>query len=262
MRITTLVLTLFHALLVCSQSLDSHSYNGIREMQKKNYKNAIVHFEKASATSNNKEEKLFIFANLAFSYQMEGDMNKALEYYNKALLIDSCDITLRQQRGGIYMYLDSTEKAIQDYSYILDREPSNTNALFCRAQIYANSGQFDKSRADYHVLMSIAPNDDNVHLGYARLYQKEARYNECLMLLGQLIHDNPDRAEFYIARSDVSRELRQFELALLDIEKAIELDHANSEYYRLQSILLEKLGKKEAAKKSRNTANMLKNRNR
>ena len=107
--------------------------------------------------------------------------------------------------------------------------------------------------------MQIDPNDNNTRLGYARLYQKEKRYNECLMLLGQLIEDNPSRAEFYISRSDVSREMGHTELALLDVDKAIELEPENANFHNLKSILLDKLGKKEAARRSQSKANMLKN---
>ena len=61
---------------------------------------------------------------------------------------------------------------------------------------------------------------------------------------------NPDIAEYYIARSDVERELEQYELAMMDIKKAIELSPGNSSYYTLQAILYEKMGNRKAATES------------
>ena len=52
----------------------------------------------------------------------------------------------------------------------------------------------------------------------------------------------------------------QTELALMDVEKAIELQPENGNYYTLQSILLDRLGKKEAAKQSRFKAAKFKSR--
>lgn len=141
----------------------------------------------------------------------------------------------------------------------MEREPGNRSALFYRAHIYTLTGEFGKARADFHALMSIDPEDGNARLGYAKLYQKERRYNECLMLLGKLIEDYPSSAQYYIARSDVSREMGQTELALMDVEKAIELEPDNANHYRLQSILLDRLGRKDASAKSINIANRLMN---
>ena len=92
------------------------------------------------------------------------------------------------------------------------------------------------------------------------LYKNEGKYNESMILLNILIESVPDRAEFYIARSSVERIMGQTELALMDVEKAIELEPENSNHYTLQSILLERLGKKEAAKQSRFKAAKYKNR--
>ena len=70
-------------------------------------------------------------------------------------------------------------------------------------------------------------------------------------MLTLLIEDNPAIAEYYIARSNVERLMGHTELALMDVEKAIELEPENGNHYTLQSILLDRLGKKEAAKQSR-----------
>lgn len=260
MRITSAILAFIFIQSAYSQNFGTLCNDGIESIRKKEYQKAMTHFEKAVIASEDNGEKLYALANLAFSCQMVGKFEKAIDNYSKALLIDKHDITLLQQRAGIYMFLDSAERAIADYSLVLEKEPGNTSALLHRAHIYTNTGQFGKARGDYHRLMSIDPEECNTRLGYARLYQKEKRYNECLMLLGLLIEDYPAMAELYIARSDVSREMGQTELALMDVDKAIELEPENTNHYKLQSILFDMLGKKEAAEKSRRTANRLMNR--
>jgi Tfp pilus assembly protein PilF len=74
------------------------------------------------------------------------------------------------------------------------------------------------------------------------------------MIMNRLIEKHPKIAELYIARSDVERERGQYELAMMDIEKAIEIDPQNANNYILQAIIFEKMGKKEAARKSREKA--------
>jgi Flp pilus assembly protein TadD len=48
-----------------------------------------------------------------------------------------------------------------------------------------------------------------------------------------------------------------YELALMDVNKAISIIPGNANYYKLQAFLLEKLGKKEAAKRSLENAAVL-----
>ena len=90
------------------------------------------------------------------------------------------------------------------------------------------------------------------------VYKHEHLYERANLLIGLLIEEQPNNASLYIARSDIEREQGLYELALLDVEKAIELDPGNTEYYTLQAILLEKCGKKDEAVKSRNNAKRLK----
>jgi superkiller protein 3 len=136
--------------------------------------------------------------------------------------------------------------------------PSRAGALFFRASIYSELDEFDKAKEDYLKLLSLEPKNNNVKLGLALLYKKEGKYNESLTLLTLLIEDNPNTAEYYIARSNVERLTGHTELALMDVEKAIELEPDNGNHYTLQAILLERLGKKEAAKQSRFKAARLK----
>ena len=77
------------------------------------------------------------------------------------------------------------------------------------------------------------------------------------MVLTRLIEENPDIAELYLARSNLERERGHNELAVMDIEKAIELDPDNANNFLLLSIIYEKMGKKDAAKKSREKAALL-----
>jgi tetratricopeptide (TPR) repeat protein len=100
-------------------------------------------------------------------------------------------------------------------------------------------------------LLSLEPDNKNVKLGLAMLYKKQEQYEESLTLLGLIIEEQPEVAGYYIARSDVERIMGHTELALMDVNRAIELEPDNSQYYTLQAILYEKLGKKESAKRRR-----------
>lgn len=255
MRYTIIILLLILAQTVSSQVFRTLCSDGIKHIANRNYKEAAECFQKATEQSSNEQERTYAFANLAYSQQMCGDLRKALKSYNSAIGNDMNRTALMSQRANILLQLDSLNKALEDYNHILEKEPTNTGALFFRANIFSETERYEEARADYIKLLSLEPDNDNVKLGLAILYKNENKLNESHTLLTLLIEDNPERAEYYIARSNVERLMGHTELALMDVEKAIELEPENGNHYTLQAILYERLGKKEAAKKSRINAN-------
>ena len=185
---TVLSLTLlFITIAIKSQSYNSICQKGIDYIKDNNYVQAALCFEEAAACSSGNNEKIYALANLAYSYQMLGELPKALKEYEKALDIIPDELTLLQQRANIYLQLDSTERALADYNKLLRHEPSNTGALLCRAHIYTNAGMYSKAWEDYRQLQYWLPDNLSVQLGMAMLYQKEKRYDESLMLLSAMI---------------------------------------------------------------------------
>ena len=257
MRTRLTLLSLFFVIIAAAQSYNEICHKGVEHIRNNNFKEASLCFEKAVKQSSNDRERIYALANLAYSHQATGNLAKALDSYGKALEITPKEMTLLQQRANIYLQLDSTALALEDYNTILRYEPSNTGALLCRAHIHTENGTYDKAWRDYRELQRWLPDDLNVRLGIAILFQKEKRYDESLMVLSGLIDENPTIAELYIARSNLERERGHNELAIMDIEKAMELDPENANHFILISIIYERMGKKDAAKKSRERATLL-----
>ena len=258
MRITATLLLFFLMYPLFSQEFRTLCNEGIKNIAEHKYKDAVENFRKATEVSSNDNEKIYSYANLAYSQQMCGELEEAISNYNTAIALDKNETTLIQQRANIFMMLGNNDKALEDYNRVLEKEPNNTGALFGRANIYTNKGEVTKARSDYKQLSILEPENDNVKLGLAMLYRKEKKYNECLVMLELLIESNPGIAEYYVARSDVERELGQYELALMDINKAIELSPDNANYHTLQGILHEKSGNRKAAAESDRRAAELK----
>ena len=239
MRIILSLTLLLMTIAIKAQDYNSVCRKGIEHIKENDYAKAAVCFKEALTHSYSNNEKIYALANLAYSYQMMDELPKALKEYDKALEIAPNELTLLQQRANIYLQLDSVEQALNDYNRLLQHEPSNTGALLCRAHIYTNTGQYPKAWSDYQRLQQWIPDNLSVRLGIAMLYQKEKRYDESLMIISAMIDENPGIAELYIARSNLERERGHNELAMLDLERAIELDPDYENNYILQAIIFE-----------------------
>ena len=172
MRISVSILLLIVTLTAIAQDYRTLCNEGIKHIADRKYREAASSFKKATELSNSEQEKTYAYANLAYSQQMCGDLEKALKSYNIAIGDDTDKIALMLQRANILLQLDSLDKALNDYNHILRQEPTNSSALFFRANIYTELDKYDKAKEDYLRLLSLEPNNDNVKLGLALLYKR------------------------------------------------------------------------------------------
>ena len=82
----------------------------------------------------------------------------------------------------------------------------------------------------------------------ATLSQKEGKYREAIEHINEMMLNSPENATLYIARADVEREMDHTDLALIDLDHAIEIDPDNSNAYLLRGDIYLVQGKKLLAK--------------
>ena len=221
------------------------------------YKKAATYYTRALSAAANDNEKLQCLTNIGYTQNISGNKAAASQAYAHALKIDSTSLPLLMQRAGLLLETDSAQAAIECYNKVEQAMPQNRDVLFFRAYAYTSIGKYKEAKRDYIKLLGKAPDDYKARLGLAMLYQKEGNNNESLMLLETMIEENPRDANLYLARCNMEIEQKQYELALLDIEKAIELEPAQAAHHTLKAEILDALGRKGAAKRSRNTAGKL-----
>lgn len=254
MRFLTILFAAAFALSAAAQSYDELCDSGKALCDEGNYREAAARFARAADVARDRNNRIFALSGEGYAHYMAGDIRNASESYAQALALDSTSVHLLAQRGNILLEQDSLQGAIACYDKAAEREPDNRDILFCRAYARACAGLYKESKQDYLKILSKNSNDEKARLGLALLYQKEGSTNESLMLLETLIEENPRNAELYMARCNIEREQKQYELALMDVEKAIEQEPLNAAFHLTKADILEKLGKRDAAQKSRNKA--------
>lgn len=198
-----------------------------------------------------------LFSNLGTLQHRQGQYEQALESYGFALNIVPRAVPILLNRAAVYMELGRNRLAQADYSLVLDLEKENEEALLMRAYIYAQQREYKLAKADYERLLKANPASYNGRLGLATLEQKEGKYEEALALLNALIADQRDNpslsssqyAVLYVARAGVEKELNHTELALVDLEEAIQLDDSQPEIYLMRGEIYLAQKKKDLARR-------------
>ena len=144
MRIYTTILAILLCLGLQAQSYDELCESGAAALGKGEYDKAAKQFGKALLESRSDKEKIYALLNLAYSQQMGGKLKYALESYDKAAAMSGNNTQVLLLRGRLFMEIDSTAKAAEDFSEVIRREPGNCDALFARAHAYTDGGEYEK----------------------------------------------------------------------------------------------------------------------
>lgn len=199
-----------------------------------------------------------LFSNLGTIQRRQRQYDQALESYTMALNIAPRTVPILMNRAALYLELGKDELARMDYALALDLETDNQEALLMRAYIYRLKRDYKAARSDYERLLKLNPQSYNGRLGLAMLEQKEGNYEEALSLLNKMIADKADGstqitaplyAVLYVARAGVEKDMEHLDLALIDLEEAIQLDPSQSEAYLMRGQIYLSQKKKELAKR-------------
>lgn len=141
---------------------------------------------------------------------------------------DSIDLRLKKASWNVE--LEQWQFALDEYSYIIDRQPDNLAARFFRAFVNEKLHRNKFARLDYESVLMHAPGHFEALLGLALLCQKEKRYTEAYNHINVLVDLHPDSAVAYAARAGMEYDRKMYDLAEYDYREAMRLQPANTDY--------------------------------
>lgn len=205
-------------------------------------------FREALKTSPNDYRNSLVYADLGKVMEAKGENIKALESYTLSLNIAPEAIPILLLRANLYLSLGNHDKSFIDYSKIVELNHENTEALLGRAYIYMQRRQYADARLDYERVISIIPDNYMAQLGIVVSCHKMQNRNEALTRLSLMTDKYPDKAELYSIRADIEMEANAIELAIIDMNKAIELEPKNTNYILTRGYIHLKNGNKRLAR--------------
>lgn len=236
-----------------SSCLYAQSYNEIVEkamecIKKDSLVEAESLFRQALKIDPNNARNALLFSNLGTVQKRLGKRDEAIDSYTMALNIIPYSTTMLLNRAALYLEENHFDKAYLDYCNVLDLLPENVEARLFRAYIYMQRRQYSEARIDYNVVAGKDAKNKTAQLGLVMLDQKEGRYVSAGDRLNLLIQDYPRDVSLLKMRANLESEQEYYDAALLDLEKAAELQPRDTEVYVMQGDIYLLQKRKQEAK--------------
>lgn len=142
-------------------------------------------------------------AELAEAYSRAGQLEKALQTIDLAILADENRVDLHRSRSELLTRMDRHAEAADALSRWLDLQPSkNSNDEIALAHLYAKAGQLDDALLVVDKCVGELPDESELLRFKASLLERTERYGEAYALAKQLKSDLPDQSW---AKTDFAR---------------------------------------------------------
>lgn len=131
------------------------------------YNKAIAYYKE----SLEKESNIITASRISSCYDDLGDYDKALEYCNQAIALDSVKTNYLYEKANILDYAGRTQEAIKTMSDYIANTPDEPAGYYQRGWFKDHSGDIEGALEDYTMAITLQPNEAYAYLNRGVLYR-------------------------------------------------------------------------------------------
>lgn len=200
-------------------------------------------FEKLTYDILNLDERFLTSRKAEIEYVKsfnEDNQNAKLSLLNKAISIDNTKYIYYLERGVVNFYLGKIDESLNDHLNALELSPYNSHVNNNLGKIYFTLKNHETALAYFK---KAGNNNIDALMNKGVIYRRTNRFNDALQTYNEALLKSPFNDKLLNARADVHRMLGNFNEALIDITKAIELNSNAPLYFATLSEVYSDLGK-------------------
>ena len=224
------------------------------------YNRATSQSERDSIIKQMKDVDRYFLANKKFEDAMKlyyaKDYEGTIKLYDEAIDLNPSDDWSYNNRGIVYYLLGQKERAIQDYDKAIQFNPYDEKYYDTRGNAYNELGQYERAIQDFNKAIELNPNLAQAYYNRGNAYVYLDQYERAIRDFNKVI-ELPDFAggynfrglaydylgDFEHEKSNYDKAGEQYEHAIINYEKAIQLNPNNADYYYNRGNTYFKLGR-------------------
>jgi len=159
------------------------------------------------------------------------DPNKAVEYLNESIRLDSKNPVSFNNRGVAYYNLGNRQLAVEEFNQALMLDNNYADAYNNRGIVLFELRQYQKAIEDFNRVISLKPQRVDYFLNRAAAYKNIWQYQKCLDDLKQALLLDPDYSRKNVSRGSANIDLNEVERLCENARKACKLGLCKSKKY-------------------------------
>ncbi len=195
-----------------------------------------------------------LFVNLGTIQRRLGKLQDAEVSYTCAISLLDENTVAYSTRASLYAEIEQYQKAIDDYSVVISRNPEDEDALYERALCRLMNSDTIGARLDLETIDKFNPKSAKSRLGMAMVYKAMGENAMAVELYDALIKANPKSWSLLRDRAEVYFFSKRLGAAMLDIDKSIQMNGRDPLSYFLRAKIRWAKGDREYARRDLNRA--------
>lgn len=195
-----------------------------------------------------------LFVNLGTIQRRLGKLQDAEISYTCAISLLDENTVAYSTRASLYAEIEQYQKAIDDYSVVISRNPDDEDALYERALCRLMNNDTIGARLDLETIDKFNPKSAKSRLGMAMVYKAMGENAMAVELYDALIKANPKSWSLLRDRAEVYFFSKRLGAAMLDIDKSIQMNGRDPLSYFLRAKIRWAKGDREYARRDLNRA--------
>ena len=215
--------------------------------EQREYKRAMEDFNKAIELNANSE---FPYLGRGWVYNQQKKFAEAVKEYSKAIELNPKYAISWNNRGAAKSWLNQMREAVADYNKAVELNPSYAKAYENRGKAYSALGDYEKSAEDRQRSEQLKWSNKHADKAIEKALelQKRGDFKGALKLLNDAAKLYPDNQYVYVNRGNIySDSLQNYERALADYNKTIEINPQFSWPYFNRALVYRKLNRNDDA---------------
>jgi tetratricopeptide (TPR) repeat protein len=164
-------------------------------------------------------------------YMLKGETEKAVADFNKGFELGinpKMEVSTRKLRAIAQFKLKRYDEAIEDFSFLIQKESGDFRAYLQRGWSFFYKGNHRAAVADFDSTLKLSPQEKGVRRYRAVSHYELGNYEKAVEDINEEIRINPaPLAEVYKTRANAYRKLGKTELAEADEKKFAEMAEMN-----------------------------------
>ncbi|MBR5162810.1 MAG: tetratricopeptide repeat protein, partial [Schwartzia sp.] len=154
-------------------------------------------------------------------YEEEGNLDKALAEYTRAIAEDMNFAAAYELRGIFYVEKAQYERAVSDMNKASAIAPESAAAYYYRGFAYLGTKKYRKAVADFTSAVAVSPDYGEVYAGRGKAYLGLGQYDKAIADCTRAIALLPNAAEVYKDRAAAQYVKKRFDRAVEDYTRAL-----------------------------------------